>query len=107
MSEIAKLLGKRIRSMRKSMGLTQQGFGELAGLNYKYLGSIERGRENPSLKKLAVIARAFGVEVMELFQFHHEHENPEILREELRRIIEQEDGESVRTYLKLLKALRL
>jgi len=69
------LLGKRRRELRKKKGLTQE---EL----YKYLGSIERGLENPSFRHLSRIARALGVELSELFQFHHlEPSRGRLLRE--------------------------
>ena len=57
------LLGKRIRELRKKKGLTQEELGARAGISYKYLGSIERGLENPSFRHLTKIARALGVEL--------------------------------------------
>ena len=76
------LLGKRRRELRKKKGLTQEELGERAGISYKYLGSIERGLENPSFRHLSRIARALGVELSELFQFHHlEPSRGRLLRE--------------------------
>jgi transcriptional regulator with XRE-family HTH domain len=36
------LLGRRIKALRLRQELTQEALGERAGLNYKYLGGIER-----------------------------------------------------------------
>jgi len=66
------LLGRRIRSLRVQKGLTQQELGEKADINYKFLGEIERGQQNPSFGILAKIATALGVELSELFRFKHE-----------------------------------
>ncbi|MFN3477313.1 MAG: helix-turn-helix transcriptional regulator [Candidatus Methylomirabilales bacterium] len=41
--EARALLGRRIKALRVRRELTQEALGERAGLNYKYLGAIERG----------------------------------------------------------------
>ena len=66
------LLGQRIRSLRNIKGWTQQELGEHADVNYKFIGEIERGRQNPSFAVLAKIAIALGVELRELFRFERE-----------------------------------
>ena len=40
-----------------------------AGMHRTYLGSIERGERNPSLKNIAGIAKALGVSLSQLFSF--------------------------------------
>lgn len=40
--------GSKIRSARKKKKLTQEQAAELAGINPKYLGEIERGLKNPT-----------------------------------------------------------
>ena len=70
--EIEALFGRRLRSIRSARGLTQQQLGEAADLSYKYLGAIERGEENPSLKVISKLASALGVEMRDLFEFEHE-----------------------------------
>jgi transcriptional regulator with XRE-family HTH domain len=103
--DITTRVGKRIRSLRKSKGLTQQRLGELSGLDYKYLGSIERGLENPSLRKIGMIASGLGIDVMELFRFHHEHDDDEKLREDLRKLVDQMENGRLRDCVKLVRAL--
>ena len=65
--EIRKGLGKRIRELRMSGGFTQEKLGEKAGLNYKFIGELERGKVNVSLDSLAKIAEALMVKVGDLF----------------------------------------
>ena len=55
------LLGLRIRSLRIAKGWTQQELGSQADINYKFLGEIERGRQNPSFNILIKIAAALRV----------------------------------------------
>ena len=66
------LLGRRIRSLKNTKGWTQQDLGEHADVNYKHIGAIERGQQNPSIAVLAKIAAALGVELRELFRFEPE-----------------------------------
>ena len=49
-------------------GHSQEGFADLVGLDRTYVGSIERGERNPSLKAVLAIAEALGVEAGELFR---------------------------------------
>ncbi|WP_333656009.1 helix-turn-helix domain-containing protein [Dissulfurispira sp.] len=65
--KIAIELGKRIRTLRKLKGMTQESLGEKAGISYKFIGEIERGEVNPSLNSLAQIAKALGIHVSEIF----------------------------------------
>lgn len=60
-------LGKRIRFLRKSQGMTQEKLAAKAGLCYKYIGEIERGEVNPSLKSMMEVASALGVNIQNLF----------------------------------------
>lgn len=60
-------LGKRIRSLRKAQGWTQEELGEYAELSYKYIGEVERGEVNPSLDTLLSISNALKIDVAELF----------------------------------------
>lgn len=62
-------VGARIRQLRKAAGLTQERLARKAGMDYKYLGSVERGERNVTLESLERIVRALGVEPYELFAF--------------------------------------
>ena len=49
-------LGKRLRKRREALGLSRQAVAEAAGLNYDYLGSVERGERNVAIINLARLA---------------------------------------------------
>jgi transcriptional regulator with XRE-family HTH domain len=66
MDNIKKSLGKKIRTLRRLKGFSQEELGEKAKLSYKFLGEIERGEANPSLQSLMGIADALGVTVGDL-----------------------------------------
>ncbi|SEB74137.1 helix-turn-helix transcriptional regulator [Paenibacillus sp. GP183] len=64
-----KLVGKRIRDLRKERGLSQEQLGDLANLNYTYIGGVERSETNISVLNLTKIAQALNVGVNELFTY--------------------------------------
>ena len=97
------LLGKRIKELRKKKGLTQEELGARAGISYKYLGSIERGLENPSFRHLAKIARALGVELSELFQFQHLEPSRERLIKEINKMLTKMSDSQLQLTYRLLK----
>ena len=66
-----KLLGKRIKELRKSKGLTQEKFAELINMETSSLSGIESGRHFPSLSALERIALQLNVEMKTLFEFNH------------------------------------
>ena len=67
MEEIEKQFGERVREIRQAKGLSQEVLAFKTGVHRTYLGGIERGERNPSLKNIAAIAEALGVTLSELF----------------------------------------
>lgn len=59
--------GQRVREIRKSKGLSQEGMAALAGVDRSYMGHIERGEKNITLTKIYQISDALGIEVADLF----------------------------------------
>ena len=69
MKDLQSLFGKRIRELRKNQGLSQERLADMAGIDSTFVGSIERGKANPSLKVIAGIAEALSVDIADLFPF--------------------------------------
>jgi transcriptional regulator with XRE-family HTH domain len=67
MEAIARIFGRRIKAYRRRRGLTQEELGRIAEIDYKYVGSIERGEKAPSFEAAERLARALKVEYHELF----------------------------------------
>ena len=67
--KIEKKFGKRVRELRDKTGYSQEDLADLAGIHRTYLGGIERGERNPSLKNIQRIAKALKVPIDELFKF--------------------------------------
>lgn len=64
-----KLLGKRIKEIRKYKGLTQEQLSEMIDIETSSLSGIESGRFFPSLHVLDKIASVLEVELIEFFRF--------------------------------------
>jgi transcriptional regulator with XRE-family HTH domain len=67
MNPILKSVGMRIRVLRKARGMSQEKLAERAGLHFTYVGGVERGERNISVKNLWKIARGLKVEMSDLF----------------------------------------
>jgi transcriptional regulator with XRE-family HTH domain len=59
-------VGTRLRQLRQARRLTQEQLAERAGLSYKFVGEVERGRGNPTLTTLASLSDALGVGLVDL-----------------------------------------
>ena len=60
-------LAKRIESLRKKQGLSQEKLARLSDVSNNTIINIEAGiNENPTIETLRKIAKAFGVSVEEL-----------------------------------------
>jgi len=68
MNDIQKTFGKKIRDLRTKRGLSQEKLAELSGLHWTYIGSVERGERNISIKNIKKIADALDMRIAELFE---------------------------------------
>lgn len=71
MSTLKEKLGKRIRELRKSRGLTQEQVAEMIGMEPPNISKMENGFHFPKLENIEKLSRIFNVEVKELFNFEH------------------------------------
>lgn len=62
-------LGLKIRVERQKQKLSQEKLAELSELNRNFIGMIERGETNVTVKNLENIANALKLELKELFNF--------------------------------------
>ena len=56
----AKAFGSALRQVRLSRGLSQEKLGLITNLDRTYISGIERGRRNPTLQIIWILARAVG-----------------------------------------------
>lgn len=65
-SELNKAFGKRLASLRKANGLTQEQLAYSSGIDRSYVGKIERGQVNLTLQKLYLLAKCLQCSPCEL-----------------------------------------
>lgn len=58
--------GKRVRARRKDLRLSQEQLGERSGLHRTYVGHVERGEVNPTLRNVLLLAEALETDASEL-----------------------------------------
>lgn len=68
MKSINQIFGLQVRRYRKKKGISQEELASISGLHRTYIGSVERGERNVSLKNVEIIAVSLGVAVMDLLE---------------------------------------
>ena len=99
-------LGKRIRKLRKRLGLTQKEFaGRVVGkVDYTYIGRMERGEQYPSLKMLEKIGKAFGVPLSYFFEDNSILNSLNLLPGEIKDLLKDRKRQDLLTRSKELNA---
>lgn len=69
MTDIKQLIGKRIKSIRKKKGFTQEKLAELIGVESQSLSYMETGKFSPSPDTLSKLAEILNVPPYEFYFF--------------------------------------
>ena len=68
MEEVRIRFGKVLRERRLKLGVSQEAFADLCGLDRTYVGGIERDERNVALVNIEKLARALKISLSELFR---------------------------------------
>ncbi len=68
MEDIRLRFGKAIRNLRLKLGVFQEEFADIRGVDRTYIGGIERGERNVSLVNIERIAKALKTSIPRLFK---------------------------------------
>jgi len=66
--DLQKTVGRNLRVYRLERGLSQEAFADQLGVHRTYMGGVERGERNLTLKSLEKMAEQIGVEARELLE---------------------------------------
>lgn len=66
--DIQKALGERILKLRKVREWSQERMAEASGMHWTYIGQVERGERNLTLRSIASIATAFKIKISDLMK---------------------------------------
>ena len=64
--DLQKTVGRNLRAYRLERGLSQEAFAEVLGVHRTYMGGVERGERNLTLKRLEKMAEQIRVEPLTL-----------------------------------------
>ena len=67
-TQVLRFLAERIKALRRERGWSQEQLAERAAMQRSYLGDLELGRRNPSVRTLVKVANALGVPVAALLE---------------------------------------
>jgi len=66
---VKQLIGMHIAELRNGKGLTQEQLAGKMEISSKYLSSIERGKENPTLDTIIKLSESLDVNIEDIFRF--------------------------------------
>jgi transcriptional regulator with XRE-family HTH domain len=64
--DLQRMAGHNLRAYRQAQGLSQEAFADVLGVHRTYMGGIERGERNLTLKSLERLAGRIGIEPLAL-----------------------------------------
>lgn len=101
---LKKLLGARIKELRKASHLSQERLSEMIGKDAKHISRIEVGGSYPSLDTLEKIAHALDSEMKDFFEFSHLADFKTI-NNDIVKMIRKADEEKRKLIARLIKAV--
>lgn len=104
MSELKKLLGKRIREIRIAKKLTQEELSELTDIGASSISKIESGHFHPTDENLERIAKALKVEPYKLYMFNHQKNTKELLQD-IQTMLNKATDEEIKLAYKVLSGI--
>lgn len=102
--DLKQMIGARIKDIRNRKRVTQEQLSESVGINPKYLSSIERGKENPTLNTLLKLVRSLDVNLDEIFS-DIQIEDPANRRALIYSLLDEADDEQLKLSYKVLSAI--
>jgi transcriptional regulator with XRE-family HTH domain len=75
MTDLNSILIKRIKILRKRLGISQEKLSLAASLDARYVNKLENGKFNLSVPTLDKLIEAFGMSYKDFFEFEIEEDN--------------------------------
>ncbi len=66
--DLQRIVGRNLRAYRQARGRSQEDFARDLGVHRTYMGGLERGERNLTLKSLERLAGRLGVDPLELLR---------------------------------------
>lgn len=102
--DLKQMIGARVKEIRTKRGITQDQLSERVEINPKYLSSIERGKENPTLNTLIKLSQSLEVKLDEIFSFV-EIADPDTRKSLILSLLDEANDEELKLAYKILSAI--
>jgi len=66
--ELQRTVGRNLRAYREARGISQEAFADVLGVHRTYMGGVERGERNLTLKSVERIAAKLNLEPVALLK---------------------------------------
>ena len=105
--DVKKLVGNRIRQLRKGKGLSQEELGYKSELHYTHIGAIERGEKNWSIETLVKVAGGLKVTINDLLIQPSKPEDIKSLKKGVIAEINQASPEALKIFSDMVRGVKL
>lgn len=69
--DILRKIGLNFRVERTKLSLSQEKFAELANVHTNYIGKVERGEQNLTIKKIVALSDSLGVSAEKILNIYN------------------------------------
>ena len=106
MEDLKKLVGDRIRQLRREKRLSQEELGYKSDLHYTHIGAIERGEKNWSIDTLVKVAGGLNVTVNDLLALPSKTEAIKNLKKAIITEINESSPEALRLFSDIVRGVK-
>jgi transcriptional regulator with XRE-family HTH domain len=104
--DIKKLVGDRIRQLRKERGFSQEELGDKSDLHYTHIGAIERGEKNWSIDTLVKVAGGLNVTINDLLVLPSKPEDIRRLKKSVIAEINEASPEALKIFSDVVRGVK-
>ena len=106
MEDVKKLVGERIRQLRKERKLSQEELGYKSDLHYTHIGAIERGEKNWSIDTLVKVAGGLHATINDLLIFPSKPEDVKKLKKAVIAEINESSPEALKIFSDMVRGVK-
>lgn len=68
MAALSVKFGRAVRTLRTQAGYSQESFADAIGVHRTQMGTLERGKGNPTLETIGTVAKGLRISISKLFE---------------------------------------
>lgn len=98
-------LGKRLRELRQFRGMSQETLALNAGITPAYLGMVERGEKNPTVRIIEQLCRVLDVSLADFFQNNEKNLCEDPIMEQILYCLRDKSESEKKAFLQLIQQI--